>query len=405
MRKFFRAIFWLLLLGAAGATAYGYYKGVRPNDVKDYVNNWIAEWQSNSDGSQESTEEKISTPKPSSSPVKRGKTDSKIDNQLQPLPANPFARIDRHTRNCPKSKEANIPTLAAYLSKKANSDLEKARAIYIWLTDNIRYDDEGFNGSLDGDYSAEGVLDNRIAVCEGFSNLYLALGLEMGLEIRKISGYSKGYGFSISQPLSVNHAWNMIRINGSWRVFDATWGEGNARTVGGKMKSAKEFDNYWFNLDPYAAAFDHLPEEAAWAKVQPAMNLNAFSQIPKVRHGYFEIGFDPKKTYRDLRKQPGLKFPEVFSVATHIEVHEAPPYANLELGQAHEFEFFIPRGIKAALIGPDEEWHYFSRDKGVFSLDFTPKLLGEYKFCIQIESRESYSTLLVYQSANSSAAS
>jgi len=51
-------------------------------------------------------------------------------------------------------------------------------------------------------------------VCEGFSNLYYVIGAEMGLEIKKVSGYAKAYGYSQGDKFKEeNHAWNLIKIN------------------------------------------------------------------------------------------------------------------------------------------------------------------------------------------------
>ena len=122
------------------------------------------------------------------------KQETEVD-EFEPLPIDSFISIDLHARNCPISEEASIELLANYLQRKAITDLEKARSIYIWLTKNVSYDDIGFNSGIYGDLSAEGVLKSRKAVCEGFSNLFLALGKQMKLEIQKVSGYAKGYGY------------------------------------------------------------------------------------------------------------------------------------------------------------------------------------------------------------------
>ncbi|MBK8192659.1 MAG: hypothetical protein IPK76_05510 [Lewinellaceae bacterium] len=90
----------------------------------------------------------------------------------------------------------------------------------MWLAENIEYDDESYNSGSDGDNSAEGVLSNKKAVCEGFSNLFLALGERMGLEIEKVVGYAKGYGYSPGMKFKeTDHAWNIIKINENWRIL------------------------------------------------------------------------------------------------------------------------------------------------------------------------------------------
>ena len=53
---------------------------------------------------------------------------------------------------------------------------------------------------------------------------------QLNLEIETVTGYSKGYGYSPSKRFKdVDHAWNLIKIDGAWRMFDATWGEGSMK--------------------------------------------------------------------------------------------------------------------------------------------------------------------------------
>jgi transglutaminase-like putative cysteine protease len=94
----------------------------------------------------------------------------------------PYKSIDEHSRHSSPDVEQGIKSLASYLQKGTKTDLDKARTIYIWLTQNIGYDAKGYNSASYGNGSAAAaVLKNRIAVCEGFSNLYLGLGKEMDL--------------------------------------------------------------------------------------------------------------------------------------------------------------------------------------------------------------------------------
>jgi transglutaminase-like putative cysteine protease len=39
----------------------------------------------------------------------------------------------------PSSVEESVDTLANYLAKPAKHDLEKVRALYVWICENIRY--------------------------------------------------------------------------------------------------------------------------------------------------------------------------------------------------------------------------------------------------------------------------
>lgn len=339
-------------------------------------------------------EVRSSTKKKTSRPV-----DSNEQVEFLPLPAEPFAVIDKHARECPKTYESDIETLAMYLQKVATTDLEKARSIYVWLSERISYDDRGFNSNLNGDYSALGVLKYRTAVCEGFSNLYYALGKQMGLPIEKVSGYSKGYSYRPGQRFSrPDHAWNVIKINDQWRVFDATWGRGYGRNVGGKLVSTKKFSDSWFDVDPYEAIFTHFPEDPMFANVEPQIDLNIFQELPYIRKEYFDLGFDGHQAYKDALANQGIRFPDCYALNTYVRINTAPKLSQLELHTPYYFELNVPRGISVALIDAKGHWKYFDPLKGVFKLTYEPSTKGELKLAVKHEkSGRSFETILVYK--------
>ena len=65
-----------------------------------------------------------------------------------------FAEIDEHVRNCPNEIKSDANKLISYFDEVCTSDIEKARAIYIWLTDNISYDAKSINKNKFGVFRA-----------------------------------------------------------------------------------------------------------------------------------------------------------------------------------------------------------------------------------------------------------
>ena len=318
--------------------------------------------------------------------------------QHEPILENPYSKIDQHTLNCPLSKEGSIESLATYLGEIAKSDIEKARAIYVWLCHNISYDSSAYNSHQYGDTSADGVLKSRKSVCSGFSNLYLALGLKMGLEIEKVIGYAKGYSYKNGTRFKdTNHAWNIINIDGDWKVFDATWGEGYGTNVAGKLVCTKEFDNYWFNLDPIEAIFSHLPEDKTHAHVIPLIDLPTYEALPKINKGYFEIGFDAKTVYSEAYKNNSLKLPELYSSDTHVEVLKVPLDRVIKINHTYKLEIFVPHATELSIIDSNKTWTKFEQERGVFNIQYSPTAKGKLKISAKIEGRgSSFHTILVY---------
>jgi Transglutaminase-like superfamily len=109
--------------------------------------------------------------------------------------------------NCDTSK------LAIILIKPWKKELEKVRAIFKWLNNNIHYDYVGLeNGKYT--YEVADVLKYRVAVCAGYSMLFQYLCSKAGIRCSTIYG---------STP-SGEHAWNAVSIDKKWYLIDATWG-------------------------------------------------------------------------------------------------------------------------------------------------------------------------------------
>ena len=93
---------------------------------------------------------------------------------------NEFSVLDEYARKTPQQYEVGLTTLASYLIKPAKTDLEKARVLFTWVATHVRYDDAAYNSGNYPDYTAEFVLKNKRAVCEGYSNVLMALCDEAG---------------------------------------------------------------------------------------------------------------------------------------------------------------------------------------------------------------------------------
>lgn len=311
----------------------------------------------------------------------------------------PFEAVDAHARACPENRAKNVENLANYLLEGATTDLEKARAAYVWISENICYDDEAFNDNRVRNIFPKAVLKNRRAICEGFSNLYQKLGELMGLNIKKVVGYAKGFGFQPTRRLRIpDHAWNIIEIGGEWRVFDVTWGSGYAEIENGKLKTRKGFETFWFNLDPYAAIFSHLPQNQTYAMVNPVPTVKQFKALPNINRNYFKLGFEAKQIYKNVLEVRNMQFPLCYDVETEIVMKKAPALGDLKSGEAYAFEFYIPDGIEMAVITDEKDWTEIHGEKGYFQFTYTPKEERYFKVSVQHEGGgELFHSILRYE--------
>ncbi|KAF9975185.1 hypothetical protein BGZ73_001258 [Actinomortierella ambigua] len=107
-----------------------------------------------------------------------------------------FTVQDQHADACPVSETQSIVRLSNYLTAPFAGDrLAQLRAIFTWIAKNIRYNKTGLLADNRGDNSAEAVLRNRLGVCAGYSNLFMALSAHQGLGVIQVTGDARGDGF------------------------------------------------------------------------------------------------------------------------------------------------------------------------------------------------------------------
>ncbi|MCI9547207.1 MAG: hypothetical protein HFH60_11055 [Lachnospiraceae bacterium] len=87
------------------------------------------------------------------------------------------------------------------------SDMEKALYINDYLARNCEYDTSYVK------YTAYDALVGRAAVCQGYALAFLDLAQELGLSCEMVTSES------------LNHAWNLVKLGGSYYNVDVTWND------------------------------------------------------------------------------------------------------------------------------------------------------------------------------------
>jgi hypothetical protein len=150
-----------------------------------------------------------------------------------------------------KSNHAEITALADSITKSITNDVEKAKAISKWVSDNIYYDRDSISSGNRGDNTALGTLKNKRATCEGYSNLTIALLRAVGIPARYVRGFAMGVGGSAKPQIfndvnstEVNHAWTEAFAGSKWIIIDTTWNSQN-RYENERFVAGNSIDIFW----------------------------------------------------------------------------------------------------------------------------------------------------------------
>ncbi len=130
----------------------------------------------------------------------------------------------------------------------AMTDLEKALAVHDYLVLNCEYDYERLNSDTvpDISHSAYGALIENIAVCDGYAKAYASILEKLGISSK------------IAASDSMNHAWNLVSVDGNWYHVDATWDDPTRDSIG------RAGHNYFMLSD--TAISDEKHKHYGWVK-------------------------------------------------------------------------------------------------------------------------------------------
>lgn len=122
-------------------------------------------------------------------------------------------------------------TLAHKLIEGKKTDKEKFDVIFTWVTRNIRYDYGLYlspHGSTQPD--TKRILRRKKGICLDYAALMDTLCKVAGLQSVSVYGYAKDDLFDVHDSIYMdNHAWNAVKLNNYWYVYDVTWSSGQYR--------------------------------------------------------------------------------------------------------------------------------------------------------------------------------
>lgn len=292
------------------------------------------------------------------------------------IDAGRLAAIDTHALAATAQSEAAIQTLAQYLGTGSNSDTEKARAIYRWVTDRIAYDFKSFSNKTSSNADPESVLRLRLAVCAGYSALFERLARESGLEAVTIVGYAKGIGYLAgSSMVAPNHAWNAVKLDGKWQLIDTTWGSSYVEDGA----SVKKFNETFFLPSPEQFVFSHHPEDSAWQlRSEQLLTKREFESLPEINTAFFNLGIDPSDVWKTVKSQEfkGVLVHTFDLPAGVVKVRNAPLSYHLPVGSTQRFEI-VSASFEKMAVEYNKKWLPMRKIGDVFSIDIATKSKGE----------------------------
>lgn len=308
---------------------------------------------------------------------------------------------------------------------------DKAKAIYVWLTDNIQYDT---SYSI---YDADTAWKERRGVCQAYCELFYRIGIAAGLDVRIITGH--GRSRENARKVIEDHCWIVVNKDpyppkpspfpeaiiyekgqeneaniqitkglkrSSAILIEPTWGAGSVED--GKFVK-NNHDMSWFDVDPCWMIFTHFPKNPLDQMMGKfALSSEDYKQLPYLHPCYAEYGFESTDLLSYFIHKGSCDFPKIYPHFGYlIEFVDIPVSSNLQQNQHYKVSVFKKQDCHLAIIngkdffldeGEDSQWNC---DKQVWTISFTPKKRGKLTLSIRDNmNRDLYHCVLEYQIKN-----
>jgi len=172
-----------------------------------------------------------------------------------------YSEIDRKVDDIPSNMEKSTTSIANYISENFTGSQDQIRAVFYWTASNISYDlDEKENSKKPSQSPQEKIayaLKTKKGVCMHYVEVFKDIANKLGIETVSIGGYTRS---SNGQIATVSHIWCASKVNGTWYLFDPTWGGGYVN----RGRYVPEINNKFYKTDPKVLLASHMPFDYMW---------------------------------------------------------------------------------------------------------------------------------------------
>ena len=133
----------------------------------------------------------------------------------QPSGSNTYSEL-ASLSNVSDADVANARAILSSIISNSMSDVDKIKAVHDYLVKNTTYD-YGYYSKSDYHDHLENILVEHRAVCQGYAVAFYVFMKELGIPCSILTGVANNGGGM------EKHAWNAVKLDGSWYFVDVTW--------------------------------------------------------------------------------------------------------------------------------------------------------------------------------------
>lgn len=223
-----------------------------------------------------------------------------------------FKKADSIAKNYEGASLENLPVLTYNLTRTLETDVEKFRAIYTWISTNIENDYSSYlkisnkRKRLVNKRQAylqwntgitpkvfKTLLKDRKTACTGYAYLVKEMANLAGFKCNIINGYGRTPTLLLDESSAANHSWNSIEIDNKWYLCDATWSAGQTIIDNGIPRFEPNYFDGYFLAEPKLFAKNHFPSNSNETPAIHKDSLKTFMAGPVIYKDAFSASILP----------------------------------------------------------------------------------------------------------------
>ncbi|HLT53231.1 MAG TPA: transglutaminase domain-containing protein [Flavobacteriaceae bacterium] len=238
-------------------------------------------------------------------------------------------KADSVARAYQGAKLSNLPQLSYQLTADLTTDVERFRALYMWVCQNIAND---YRLYLKNDHKRQRFKDDSLklkawndtfkvelfkkmqkrkrTICTGYAYLVKTLADFADIPCEIVQGYGKTSTTDIDKLTLPNHTWNAVKLNNKWYLCDATWASGTPNPETNLFQF--NYNDGFFLTNPELFAINHFPVEKKWLLLEDSSyNYEVFLENPILYNSaylYLDKHLSPKKLLNKVKRHSQFTF-------------------------------------------------------------------------------------------------
>lgn len=299
-----------------------------------------------------------------------------------------FHKADSIAQLYKGEKLTGLPVLAYKLTSSLSSPVEKFRAIYTWVCNNIENDHWAYvknkkkreklqkNSQAMTEWNNtfraqvfKRLLKEKKTVCTGYAYLIKELAYLVDIPCEIIDGYGRTAAIHVTSASSLpNHSWNAVQLDNRWYLCDATWSSGAFSAQ--ENRFIPEYHDAYFLANPELFVMTHYPLDTAWILMKDKPSFDDFLQGPliyKYAFSYDIIPVQPNTMNVQISRNEAITF-----------LLKAPNSINIS-----DIVLEIYSGDRSNKISP----HVIPNQEGLLEIKHTFERIGQYDLHFKIDEK------------------